>query len=249
MSNFRLISLGLLAAVVVFVASSASATEPPKKCGGKVTTTPNYCVAGLQLENSKGETISEKVEGTNGEALLKATIGGVTSEIKCSKGKSKGTIENGTGGTAGKSTATIVFEACKLVAPTNCKLTAADEEEIETASLKGELTLLTGGRVGDKLESKTSVFATISIEGKEVSCVIAEVGKPKAFAVTGSQLCEVDSNNTEAEKEAEKHKLICKASGSSLEAGQNNPATMSNEATTTLSGAKAHALWSIKEHT
>ena len=39
--------------------------------------------------------------------------------------------------------------------------------------------------------------------------------------MTGSQICEVDKSNTEAEKEAEKHKLICKPSGSSLKIGTN----------------------------
>ena len=53
-------TLGLLAVVAIGVVASASASEPPVKCGGKVTTTPNYCVAGFQLENSKGEAVSDK---------------------------------------------------------------------------------------------------------------------------------------------------------------------------------------------
>jgi len=239
--------LSLLVAFVVGAVATASASEPPKKCGGKVTTTPNYCVAGLQLENSKGEAISEKVEGTNGEATLKASIGGVASEIKCGKGKSKGTIEDGAGGTVGKSKMTITFEGCKLITPTNCKLDPEDEEGIETNVLKGELAL-TAGRVEDKLEPREGAFAAIGIEGKTSSCVIAEVGKPKTFNVTGSQRCEVDSSNTEAEKETEKHKLICKTSGSDLNVGSNG-AEMADEGTVALSGTKAHDAWSIKEHT
>jgi len=251
MSRSRLISLSLLVAFVVGAVATASASEPPKKCGGKVTTTPNYCVAGLQLENSKGEAISEKVEGTNGEATLKASIGGVASEIKCGKGKSKGTIEDGAGGTVGKSTSRITFEGCKLITPTNCKLDPEDEEGIETSGLKGELALTGAGkRIEDKLEPKEgAAFASIGIEGKTSSCVIAEVGKPKTFNVTGSQRCEVDSSNTEAEKETEKHKTICKTSGGSLEIGVGNPAEVADEATVVLSGTKAHDVWSIKEHT
>jgi len=211
-------------------------------------TTPNYCVGGVQLENSKGESISEKFEGTNGESVLKASIGSVNTEIKCTKGKSSGTIENGTGGTVGKSKAKITLETCKLLKPANCKLTPEAENVIKTTELMGSLAL-TAGRVEDKLEPKEGgAFAGISIEGENSSCVIAEVEKPKTFNVTGSQLCEVDSSNAQAETETEKHKLICKFSGSSLKLGENK-AEMSDEATVALSGAKAHGDWSVKEHT
>jgi hypothetical protein len=249
MSRTRLILLGLLAVVVVGVVASASATEPPKACGGKVEKVPNYCVGGFQLENSKGEPISEKVEGTNGESILKATIASVTSEVKCGKGKTTGTIEDGASGTVGKSKATIKFEECKLIKPANCRLTAADEKEIETTPLKGELTL-NAGRVEDKLESKTAAFAGISIEGKEPTeptCVIADFENPKTFNITGSQLCEVGETNTEAEAEVPglSHKTICKTSGSSLKLG-GNKAEIASEATTKLVSGKK---WSVKEHT
>ena len=234
----RLIPLTLLAAFVVGAVATASASEPPTSCM-KVTTTPAYCVAGVPLASG----VSEEVEGTNsGESLLKATIGNVTSEIKCEKGKSTGTIEGGAAGAIGRSTATMTFEKCKLGKPANCKLTARDEKEIETTELKGEL-VMTAGRVEDKLEPREGAFAGISIEGKESSCVIAEVGKPKTYNITGSQRCEVDSGNTEAEKEAEKHKLICKDSGSGLKIGT-NPAEMASEATVKLTSGKN---WSVKE--
>jgi hypothetical protein len=247
MSRTRLTLLGLLAVVAIAVVASASASEPPVKCGGKVTTTPNYCVAGFQLENAKGEAVSEKVVGTNGESILRGTVASVTSEVKCGKGKSTGTIEDGAGGTVGKSKATITFEECKLIKPANCKLTTTQEEEIETTLLKGELAL-TSGRIDDRLESKTGAFAGISIEGKEPSCVIAEVGKPKTFNITGSQLCELDSSNTAVETEAATHKLTCGPSGGSLKIG-GNLAEVSDSATVELSGTKAHDAWSVKEHT
>ncbi len=84
MSRSRLISLSLLVAFVVGAVATASASEPPKKCGGKVTTTPDYCVAGLQLENSKGEATSEKVEGTNGEATLQSlqSVRGIGNQVR-----------------------------------------------------------------------------------------------------------------------------------------------------------------------
>jgi hypothetical protein len=248
MSRTRLILLGLLAVVAIGVVASASASEPPVKCGGKVTTTPNYCVAGYQLENAKGEAVSEKVVGTNGESILKATIASVSSEIKCEKGKSKGNIEDGSGGTVGKSTVTITFEGCKQIKPASCKLTSAGEKELKTTMLGGTL-VLTSGRLEDELEPKEgAAFAGISIEGKESSCVIAEVGKPKTFNITGSQRCELDSNNTEAETEAAAHKINCSPSGGSLKIG-GNLAEMSDDATVELSGAKAHDAWSVKEHT
>jgi hypothetical protein len=237
MSRTRLILLGLLAVLAAGVVTTASAEPPPPSGSCTAPGTPAYCVAGVPLVSA-----SEKTESTSsGGALLKATIASVSSEIKCKKGKSKGTIEGGTAGTVGKSTATIVFEECEMIAPTNCKLSALDEGEIETTLLKGEL-VMTSGRVEDKLESKTGIFAGIEIEGKTSSCVIAPVGRPKTFEVTGSQRCEVDSSNTQAETEAATHKLICKYSGSSLEVG--GKAEIASEATVKLTSGKN---WSVKE--
>jgi hypothetical protein len=239
--------LGLLAVLAVSLVATALATEPPVKCGGKAEKTPDYCVGGFELENAKGEPISEKVEGTNSSSILKATIASTTAEIKCENGKSTGTIEDGAAGTAGKSTTTTKYEGCKLLKPANCKLTAANETAIKTTELNGALAL-TAGRIEDKFEPRVGAFATISIEGKESSCVIAEIAKPKSFNVTGSQLCEIANTNAEAETETEKHKIVCKASGSGLKIG-GNPAEMTDEATVVLSGAKAHGAWSIKEDT
>jgi hypothetical protein len=128
-----------------------------------------------------------------------------------------------------------------MIKPSNCKLSASSEKEIKTTTLKGGL-MLTGGRIEDKLEPREGAFAGVEIEGKESSCVIAEVEKPQSFDVTGSQLCEVDSNNTAAEKEAATHKIICKTSGSSLEIG--GPAEITSEATVKLTSGKN---WSVKE--
>jgi hypothetical protein len=244
MLRTRLILLGLLAVFAVSLIASASATEPPVKCGGKVLTTPDYCVAGFELENAKGEPVGEKIEGTNGVSILKATIASTTAEVECKKGKSSGTIKDGAGGTVGKSKVLNTFEECKLLKPANCKLTASNENKIETAELVGSLAL-TGGRIEDKFEAPESAFAAISIEGKESSCAIAEVEKPKTFSVIGSQLCEIDKTNTEAETEALTHKIICKTSGSGLKIGT-NPAEMTSEATVKLISGKK---WSIKEDT
>ena len=245
MSRTRLILAGLLAVLVVAVVASASATEPPKKCGGKVTATPTYCVEGLQLENSKGEPTSAKIEGTDGVSFLKATVASVTSEVECKSGKSTGSIKDGASGTVGNSKVLNTLEGCKLLKPTNCKLTASNESKLETAELKGELGLI-GTRIEDKLAPPESGFAIIGIEGKESSCVIAEVGRPKSFEVIGSQICEIDKANAEAETEATTHKLVCKASGGSLRIGENK-AEMTSESTTIklVSGKK----WSIKEST
>jgi hypothetical protein len=239
MSRTRLILLGLLAVVAVgAVVATTSGAEPPVGACTAVTSAPAYCVAGAPL--ACGAT--EKFDSTNvGEASLKATVSMVKTEIKCATGKSKGTIEDGAAGTVGKSAVTDTFETCKMIKPSNCKLSAGDEETIETAPLKGEL-VMTGSRIEDKLESKTSAFAGISIEGKESSCVISHVGEVKTFSVIGSQLCEVDSSNTAAEKEATTHKIICKPSGSSLEIG--GPAEITSEATVKLTSGKD---WSVKE--
>jgi hypothetical protein len=233
----RLILLGLLAVLAVGVVATASAEPPPPSGSCTAPGIPAYCVAGAPLVSS-----SEKTESTSsGGAVLKATVAGVTSEIKCKKGKSKGTIEGGTAGTVGKSTVTMVFEECEMIAPTNCKLNTLDEGEIETAPLKGEL-VMTAGRVEDKLESKTPIFATIEAEGKTSSCAMAPLGKVKSYEVTGSQLCEVDANNTEAETEAATHKIKC-TNPVGLKVG-GNKAEMTTEATIKLTSGKN---WSVKE--
>ena len=242
MSRTRLILSGLLiVAVVVGMVVSSSGAESPPPSGCMSVGTPSYCIAGVALVSA-----SENVEGTSGSAILKATIGGVTAEIKCASGKSTGTIEGGVAGTVGKSKTKITFETCKLLAPEQCKLTATEEAKIKTSELAGELEL-TGGKILDKLEPKTgAAFATIGIEGETTSCVIAEPGRPEGYNVTGSQLCEVDSSKTVAETEAEKHKLICKASAGLKIGG--NPAEITDETMAVeLSGAKAHGHWSVKE--
>jgi len=235
-----LILLGLLAVVAAgaAIASTSGAEPPPPTSCMTVTSAPAYCVAGAPL--ASGAT--EKFEGTNsGASILKATVSMVKIEIRCEVGKSKGNIEGGAGGTVGKSTVTDTFEGCKMIKPTNCKLTATSEKEIKTAELKGELGL-TAGRVEDELESKTSAFAGVGIEGQETSCVISHVGEEKTFSVTGSQLCEVDSSNSAAEKEEPTHKIICKTSGSSLKIG--GKAEITSEATVKLTSGKD---WSVKE--
>jgi hypothetical protein len=242
MSRTRLIFLGLLVVVAVGIVASASATEPPKACGGKAEKTPTYCVEGLQLENSKGEPASEKIEGTSGVAMLKATVASTATEIECKKDKVSGSIEGGISGAAGKSQIANTFEQCKLVKPANCQLVESQEIEIKTQSLVGELTM-TAGRIEDKLAPKVSAFASIGIEGKEPSCVIAKVAEEKTFPITGTQLCEIDKGNAEAETSATTHAIICKVAGSGLKLG-GNKAEMASESTVKLMSGKK---WNVKE--
>jgi hypothetical protein len=243
MTRTRLILMGLLATLAVSVIATASTSTPASASGScsKVSTTPGYCVEGSPLVSA-----SEEAAGTSGSAILKASIAGTTSEIKCESGKSAGFIEDGVAGSVGKSKTKITFEKCKLLAPANCKLTSAEETKIKTTELIGTLEVA-GGKILDKLEAKSgAAFAGISIEGENNSCGIAEPAKPVTYNVTGSQLCEVDSSKTAAETEAEKHKLICTASGG-LSIGS-NPAEITDETMAIeLSGAKAHAHWSVKE--
>ena len=176
MSRTRLILLGLLAVVAVGGDRVGVGGGTAGECSGKVTSD-----AGLLRRGSRRRRVLGKSRRhERGEAILKATVASVTTEIKCETGKSKGTIEDGAAGTVGKSKATITFEGCKLVKPTNCKLTAADEKEIKTTELKGELEL-NAGRIEDKLEPKQAPLPGSASKAKNQSCVIAEVGKPKKF--------------------------------------------------------------------
>jgi hypothetical protein len=238
MSRTRLILAGLLAALAVGVVASASAEPPPPASCMKVGV-PGYCIEGVPLVAGFAE-----VEGTNiGASILKGTVGMVTSEVKCEKGKMTGTIEGGAAGTAGKSTAIMTFEECALVTPTNCELSAGSKT-IETVELKDELEL-TGSakRIEDKFEPKTgTTFTSVGFEGKESSCVIAHVGEEIKFKVSGSQVCEVDTSNTVAETEATTHKMKCVTTGG-LKIGT-NPAEITSEVTVKLKSGKK---WSVKE--
>jgi hypothetical protein len=237
MSRTRLILLGLLAAVAVSVIATASTSTPASASGScsKVKTVPGYCVEGAPLENAL------EVEGTNsGASILKGTVGTVASEIKCEKGKMTGTIEGGAAGTVGTSTSTMTFEECALVTPANCRLTS---KTIETVELKGELTGGGAKRIDDKSEPKEgTTFASIGFEGKESSCVIAHVGEEIRFKVSGSQVCEVDTNNAEAETEAISHKIKC-TNPVGLKIG-GNKAEITSEMTVKLKSGKK---WSVKE--
>ncbi len=144
----------------------------------------------------------------------------------------------------GKSTVTMTFEECKLVTPTNCKLTRWTKKTIETTELKGELELTgSGKRIEDKFEPKEGTPLPRSVsKAKNPRASLLTLRKKRDFAVTGSQLCEVDTSNTEAETEATTHKMKCK-SRAALKSAR-NPAEMTSEATVKLTSGKK---WSVKE--
>ena len=225
MSRTRLILLGLLARRSPWAWSRrASAAEPPPASGSctKAGTTPAYCVAGVPLESA-----SENAEGTNvAQRSSKATIAGMTSEIKCENGKSTGTIEGGAAGTVGKSKTKITFETCKL-----SRQNTASSRRRRKQKLKPR----THGRTGadgreeywiSSNQKQALLCRDRALKAKIVMCHCRS-RKTRNFNVTGSQLCEVDSSKTEAETEATNHKLICKATGG-LKIGS-NPAEMTDE--------------------
>jgi hypothetical protein len=222
-----LILLGVLAAVAASAVGSASASAAV--CGA-VTAAPDWCEEGVPNHELASP---EAVDGTSGESILKGTIAAARVRIKCASDKLTGKVEDGAAESVGKSKeGKITFETCTLVEPANCKLTAAQETSIATNNLKDKLVLTGAGkRIEDEFEPEppATAFATIAIEGKEASCVIAAVGEVKEFPVTGTQLCEVDGSNAAAETFAETHKVICKTTGSKLKLGGNN-ASFTSEA-------------------
>ena len=221
MSRIRLILLGLLAVAVVAVVASASASanrRPPAV--GKSRRRRTTASPGSSWKTRRANDLGKSRRHERRQSILKGTIASVTSEIKCGKGKSTGTIEDGAAGTVGKSKATITFEECRLVKPGHCKLTSAEEKEIETTDLKGELELISG-RIEDKLEPKTGCLCRDQHRRQRIFVWDCGSRETQNLHITGSQLCEVDSSKAEAETEAEKHKLICKSLRGSLKIGGN----------------------------
>jgi hypothetical protein len=141
--------------------------------------------------------------GTAGPAELRSEIGSTKIVIICKKTSFTGEIEK-----EGKSKATIKYELCELEEEATGKILTACTVEPPTAKVND---LLEGGPpVKDKFEESGGLpFTEITITG--ASCAL----KVSKVAVKGSQVCELPGG----EVEAEKHKIVCSPSGSSLKFG------------------------------
>ena len=121
--------------------------------------------------------------------ILKSTALGLTTKIECTTEANNGTIENPTGGGAGKDTNTIKFSGCMVPEPENqnCKVTEPIIAEAVT-----ELTEFSG-KPADLFRPKNANFTTITFTG----CLTAELNK--TYPVKGTDTGIALNNTSEQE--------------------------------------------------
>jgi hypothetical protein len=174
MSRFRLLLLGLLAVLAVGAVSAASASA--ETCNGGVHLV--FCNdANVPLH---GETIL----GLGGLALLASILGGAEAKFHCPDFHVTGTL-----GLLGASTGLLLFLHCKLEKPAGCKLSVADEKEIDAKYTAQQetltLALFTGSGAGEE-------FTSLHVE-KNGAETCAATG---TFKVTGRQMVETSAGVT-----------------------------------------------------
>jgi hypothetical protein len=192
MSRFRLLLLGLLAVLAVGAVSAASAET---------------CTGGSSLVacSSPGNIplVGELALGTGGLDLFGSILGGTEVKFHCSKSDTYGVL-----GKLGAGTGLFLLLNCKEEKPAGCKLSAADEKEIDSTFIARQqslgLVLFTGAGAGEE-------FTSLHVEknGAE-SCV-----GTGTFKVTGRQMAETPTGK-EGKIEQE---IVAKKSESFLKLG------------------------------
>ena len=196
MARLRLIPLGVLAVFATGAVASASASAHEFFGPGHVE------LAG-----------GTAVEGRGGNTTMGIVWDGVHFEVRCERDTLNGTLESG--GKMGSSE--ITLNECKLITgEKKCELSSAEEAEIRMTVNGAQLEEM-GGRLVDRFEpmGSTNTVLTLAIEKKgSDTCTIEGM-----YKITGSQYCEVDRSNSEADVLREEHELICDAGGSELYIG------------------------------
>ncbi len=123
----------MLSAVVLVPA----AVGGPKTCGSSST---NW----VFCYNNNEEMSKQQVEGSGGLAVLVATIGGSEAKFECESSTLVAELES-----SGKGKGTLTLHKCIETKPKHCKLTAAEEKEIELPFAES-LTGNTGNREARK---------------------------------------------------------------------------------------------------
>lgn len=230
MSRTRLISLGLLTAVLLSVVVLAPAlAEESKKCE---IASPTHWVFCYSTKEEMGKPV-QKVSGGGGVSMLAATIGS-EAKFECKEDTFAAELES-----SGKGKGTITLLNCKETKPLHCKLSAAEEKEMKihvSESLIGKLEKpgepeaeFTGAGAGEEL-------ITLEIEHESNECPIPAGG----YKVTGKQ----DAELPKAEESLAEHEIIAKKTGSKMKIG-GNEASLSSTAKVKLLAPHEGAAWYV----
>jgi hypothetical protein len=235
MSRTRLIPTVLLAAfalsvVALAVVEAGAGAEEPKKCGVASPTTWAFCYGGTKEEIG---TPAQLASGSGGVAILAATIGSEV-KIECKENTLTAELKS-----SGKGGGTLTLLKCKETKPLHCKITAAEEKEINIPlkeALTGKLetpgtpeAVFTGTGAGEEL-------ITLELERETTECPVT-AGQ---YKVTGKQNAELPK----AEEALVEHEFIAKKSGSNFKIG-GNEATLSVADKLKLSSPHEGATWYI----
>jgi hypothetical protein len=174
MSRVRLVVLGVLAACALSAAASTPAFAG--SCTGNTNWV--FCSGSGTELGSAGPTL---ILGLGGLSLLASVVGTTEVKIHCLDVHLHALLL-----ALGHFHGTLTYLWCKLVKPTNCKLSTGNEKEIE-AAFSGELTgglsaTINGSKAGEE-------FTTVNIAEKNACAIINN------YKITGSQLVEIPNGH------------------------------------------------------
>jgi hypothetical protein len=163
------------------------------------------------------------VLGTGGLALLAGHIGGAEAKFDCKSSDYQSTLE-----ALGSATGLVRFLSCKLEKPAKCKLSAAQEAEVDAKfTIKQEsatLATFTGAGSGEE-------FVTLTVEksGSETCAV------PGTYPITGKQKVETPKGAVSLANQ----EMVAKKTGSALKLGTETASFSSTTSNAMLSSGLA----------
>ena len=227
MSRTRLMILALLAAFAVSAIVLTPALAEPKKCATGSTHWV-FCY------NNNEEMSSQKVEGSGGTAILASSLGG-EAKFECETSTLVAELES-----LGKGKGTLTLHKCKETKPEHCKLSAAEEKEIElafTMSLSSEFKKEVPPEGAFAGTGSGEEIYNLTIEHETSACVIP-VGK---YKITGKQETELPK----AEESLAEHEIVAKKSLSNLKVGGNEASLSATDKVKMSSSHGGSSAWYV----
>ncbi len=211
MKSIKLVLLSMFALLALGAVTSTAASA--SGCAAEGEKTYGICAAGAEVG-------TETLNFTSGASKLKSKVLNKAVTIECKK--DKGSVEV-TGDPGKFSNGKIEFTECKLTGITGC-------------GVKEPIVAKFGGK---PTEAPARIEANFEQEGETPFTEILLTGgvcEGIKLNVTGSQKCEADKTNAEAETEKASHSIICKPTGSNLKLGSEKAEFTSTETTTLSKG-------------
>jgi len=227
MSRTRLIVLALLAVFGVSAVVLPSALAEPKKCATGSTHWV-FCY------NNNEEMSNQKVEGSGGKAILASTLGG-EAKFECETSTLVAELES-----LGKGKGTLTLRTCKETKPEHCKLSAAEEKEIElpfTVSLSSEFKKEIPPEAAFAGTGSNEEIYNLAIEHETSACVIPA----ENYRITGKQETELPK----AEESLAEHEIVAKKSLSNLKVGGNEASLSATDKVKMSSSHGGSSAWYV----